>query len=70
MIATNCLKSASRTSLHAELWKTGFLSGRSAIVTAEDVNAANTGGFYYPLNVERELITAVIRAHGEKQTEL
>lgn len=42
------------------------VGSRSAIVTAEDVNAANTGGFYYPLNVERELITAVIRAHGEE----
>ena len=42
------------------------IGSRSAVVTSEDVNVANAGGFYYPLNVERELITAVIRAHKEE----
>ena len=42
------------------------LGSRNAIVTEEDVSIANTGGFYYPLDVERELITAVIRAHAEE----
>lgn len=42
------------------------LGSRNAVVTEEDVNVANSGGFYYPLDVERELITAVIRAHAEE----
>ncbi len=42
------------------------IGSRSAVVTSEDVNVANAGGFYYPLNAERELITAVIRAHTDE----
>lgn len=42
------------------------VGSRNAIVAEEDVNAANTYGFYYPLDVERELIAEVIRAHSDE----
>ena len=39
---------------------------RNAIVTEEEVNAANAEGFFYPLDTERELIAEVIRARSEE----
>ena len=42
------------------------IGSRNAIVTEDEVNAANTGGFYYPLDTERELIAEVIRARSEE----
>lgn len=42
------------------------IGGRNAIVTEEDVPAANSGGFFYPLDTERELITNVIRARRDE----
>lgn len=42
------------------------VGSRNAIVTEEDVRAANTEGFYYPFDAERELIVNVIRARREE----
>ena len=42
------------------------IGSRNAIVTEEEVNAANTDGFYYPLDTERELIAEVIRARSDE----
>lgn len=41
------------------------LGSRSAIVTEEDISVVSAEGLYYPLDTERELITAVIRANAE-----
>lgn len=43
-----------------------YVGSRNAIVTEEDVRAVNTEGFYYPLDVERELIINVIRARRDE----
>lgn len=42
------------------------IGSRNAIVTEEEVNAANAEGFFYPLDTERELIAEVIRARSEE----
>ncbi len=42
------------------------VGSRNAIVTEDEVNAANAEGFYYPLDVERELIAQTIRAHRDE----
>lgn len=42
------------------------VGSRNAIVSEDEVNAANAEGFYYPLDIERELIAETIRAHREE----
>lgn len=42
------------------------VGGRNAVVTSEEMQAANAEGFYYPLDVERELISDVLRLRQEE----
>lgn len=46
------------------------LGGRNAVVTTEDASEALSGGFYYPLDLERDLITDVIRMKREEAHKL
>ncbi len=54
-----------------DIMENRFSAGsRNAIVTEEDVRDINSESFYYPLDVERELITGVVRARAEETHKL
>lgn len=46
------------------------IGSRNAVLTPEDVGEMITGGFYYPLDIERDLITSVIRLKREEAHKL
>lgn len=54
-----------------DIMNNGFSSGsRNAIVVAEDVQELGKESFYYPLDIERELITSVVRARHDEAHKL